>query len=84
MLHKLFLEHPEAVGETYRVHQRQAFSFGSAMLLGAIACFMHGLVPAWFRCTASTTIARLHERMRTRGTTPASPVVPHAIEARTA
>lgn len=81
MLRKLFLEHPETVGESYRQHQRQAFSFGSAMLLGAIACFLHGLVPAVFRCTASTTIARLHERMRTRGATPASPAVPRAIEA---
>ena len=84
MLHKLFLEHPQTVGETYREHQRQAFSFGSAMLLGAIACFLHGLVPAMFRCTASTTIARLHERMRTRGAKPASLAVPHAIEVRSA
>lgn len=79
MLHKLFLEHPQDVGETYREHQRQAFAFGSAMLLGAIACFMHGLVPAVFRCTASSTITRLHERMRTRGAKPAIPAVPQAI-----
>ena len=82
MLHKLFLEHPDSVGESYREHQRQAFSFGMQMLLGAIACFMHGLVPAWFRCTGSTTIARLHERMKNRGVHTPAPAVSGAIEAR--
>ena len=82
MLHKLFLEHPESVGESYREHQRQAFSFGTQMLFGAIACFLHGLVPAWCRCTASSTIARLHDRMKNRVPRSATPTVPHAIEAR--
>ncbi len=66
MLQALFVEHPRSVGETYFEHQRQAFSFGGAMLLAALACFVHGLVPAWFRCTGSQTITRLHERMRAR------------------
>jgi hypothetical protein len=82
MLHKLFLEHPETVGETYREHQRQAFSFATEMMLGSIACFLHGLVPAWFRCTGSQTIARLHERMKNRGSHPAATPLPQAIEAR--
>ena len=63
MLHRLFLEHPQSVGETYLEHQRQAFGFAGAMFLGALACFLHGLIPSLFSHTGSTAISRLHERM---------------------
>lgn len=63
MLSKLFLEHPRSVGETYLVHQRQAFGFGVAMILGGVACLLHGLVPAMFLRTGSSTVARLHHKM---------------------
>jgi hypothetical protein len=63
MLHRLFLEHPESVGETYLEHQRQAFGFAGTMFLGAFACFVHALVPSLFSHTGSRAISRLHERM---------------------
>jgi len=63
VLHRLFLEHPQSVGETYLEHQRQAFGFAGAMFLGALACLVHGLVPALFTRTGSGAVARLHERM---------------------
>jgi hypothetical protein len=62
-LRHLFTEHPEAVGETYFEHQRCAFAFGATMLAAGAACLLHGLVPALFRTTGSSTVKRLHERM---------------------
>jgi len=66
MLQRLFVEHPKSVGETYLEHQRQAFSFGTAMFFGGLACFVHGLVPGWCRSTGSQTIERLNERLQVR------------------
>jgi hypothetical protein len=63
VLHRLFLEHPQSVGETYLEHQRQAFGFAGTMILGALACLVHGLVPSLFTRTGSSTVLRLHERM---------------------
>jgi hypothetical protein len=63
VLQRLFLEHPQSVGETYLEHQRQAFGFAGTMLLGALACFVHGLVPSLFTRTGTQTVLRLHERL---------------------
>ena len=63
VLQRLFLEHPRSVGETYLEHQRQAFGFAGTMFLGALACFVHGLVPSLFTRTGSMAVLRLHERL---------------------
>ena len=69
----LFTDHPASVGETYGEHLQVAGSFGLRMILGGIACLLHGLLPFLFTRTGSNTIARLHERMvisRRRGAAP--------------
>ncbi len=63
MLRKLFTEHPNSVEETYAEHLGMAFSFAGRMFLGAIACFIHGLLPFLFVKTGSATIDELHDRM---------------------
>ncbi|WP_404713158.1 DUF6356 family protein [Sphingomonas sp. MMS24-J13] len=63
MIRRIFLDHPASVDETYREHMRVAAGFGTAMLLGAIACFTHALVPALFKRTGSTTVKRLHAKL---------------------
>jgi len=63
MLKRMFLDHPTALGETYFEHQKYALSFAAAMFCGAVACFLHGLIPAAFTTTGSRTVVRLHERM---------------------
>ena len=63
MIRRLFLDHPASVGESYGQHLRVAGSFGIAMLVGAIACFAHALVPAIFTRTGSSTVKRLHARL---------------------
>lgn len=63
MFNRLFLDHPRSVGESYFEHQRHAMAFGARMLVGAIACFLHGIVPAAFTQTGSRTVTRLYDRM---------------------
>jgi hypothetical protein len=59
----LFTDHPASVGETYGEHLAVAGGFGLRMILGGIACLLHGLLPFLFTRTGSNTIALLHERM---------------------
>jgi len=69
----LFTDHPASVGETYGEHLQAAGGFGLRMILGGMACLLHGLLPFLFIRTGSSTIALLHERMvisRRRGAVP--------------
>ena len=70
MFNWLFLDHPRSVGESYFGHQRQAMAFGARMFAGAIACFLHGIVPAAFTQTGSRTVSRLYDRMVVNRSTP--------------
>jgi uncharacterized protein DUF6356 len=68
-----FTEHPASVGETYTEHMASAWSFSARMAVGALACFMHGLLPFLFTRTGSGIIAELNSRMilnRTRQRVP--------------
>jgi len=58
-----FTEHPASVGETYSQHFVSAWGFAGRMLLGGVACGIHGLLPFLFKTTGSSTIAHLHDRM---------------------
>lgn len=70
-LQKLFTEHPASVGETYGEHLVMATRFGTRMILGGLACLLHGIFPFLFVKTGSAQIATLHERMvRNRRTKP--------------
>ncbi|MEP7246966.1 MAG: DUF6356 family protein [Gammaproteobacteria bacterium] len=62
-LRRLFTEHPESVGETYLQHLCAASWFAARMFTGAIACFLHALLPFTFRRTGSECISELHEKM---------------------
>lgn len=62
---QLFTEHPESVGETYVEHLGMAGGFGIRMILGGLACLVHGLLPFLFTKTGSRIIAGLHDRMVT-------------------
>ena len=62
-MHRLFTEHPASVGETYFQHLCSAWYFAANMLLGALACLLHGLLPFLFEKTGSGRIAHLHDRM---------------------
>jgi hypothetical protein len=63
MLRRLFLDHPQAVGESYAEHLVTAGRFGLAMIAGGGACVIHAIVPAVFKTTGSSTVAELHRQM---------------------
>lgn len=63
MLRRLFLDHPDSVGETYAEHLLAAGRFGLAMVVGGAACMIHAVVPAAFASTGSDTVIALHRRM---------------------
>ena len=60
-----FTAHPATVSETYLEHLRFAATTGFWMVLGGLACILHGLFP--FLCTTvgSRTIRRLYDRLST-------------------
>ncbi len=63
MIFKFFTSHPQSVGESYWQHFGFATSTGGAMILGGLACMVHGLFPFLCTRTGSKTIARLYGRM---------------------
>ena len=63
MIERVFLEHPHSVDEGYFEHMGMAFGFGGRMIACGFACFVHGLVPALFKQTASSEVAELYECM---------------------
>lgn len=56
--------HPAAVGETYWQHLRFASAFGRDMVIGGLACFVHGLLPFLFMTKGSRTVLELTARMQ--------------------
>jgi len=58
-----FTDHPSSVNETYLQHMGMSFGFGSRMLLGGLACLVHGLFPWLCTTRGSDTIRGLHHRM---------------------
>jgi len=63
VFNRLFLQHPQSVGESYLEHQRHALGFAFSLFFAALACFVHALVPALFVRTGSEAVTRLHDRM---------------------
>jgi len=65
MLRKLFVSHPQSIGETYLEHFGVALSFGSRMVVAGLACMLHGVLPFLFVTTGSSTVRHLHDKMIT-------------------
>jgi hypothetical protein len=63
-----FTEHPHAVGESYTEHFSVATGFGLSMIVGGLACLVHGVLPFMCTTTGSRTIRTLHDRMVTNRT----------------
>ena len=63
----LFTRHPHTVDETYGEHMGVAWSFAFPMLLGGLACFIHGIFPFLFETTGSRCVKLLYTRIANRG-----------------
>lgn len=63
MFRRLFLDHPDSVGESYAQHFGVASRFGLTMIAGGLGACLHAVVPALCKTTGSRTIAALHAEM---------------------
>ena len=66
MFDRFFLAHPRALGQSYLQHQGAAWQIAGSLLGAGLAAVIHGALPFLFETTASSTVARLHERMAAR------------------
>ncbi|GEO43458.1 type 1 capsular polysaccharide biosynthesis protein J [Skermanella aerolata] len=64
---RLMTEHPSSVGESYLEHLVFATSFGASMIVGGLACCVHGVLPFLCTSTGSRTVLALHGCIRSRG-----------------
>jgi hypothetical protein len=55
-----FNDHPASVGESYTGHLRFAFRFGGSMVIGGLACMVHGLLPFCLTTSGSRRVRALH------------------------
>jgi hypothetical protein len=63
MLRRLFIEHPQSVGESYAEHRAVAFSFAVQLMGAGLACAIHAVVPGLFVSTGSRAITKLSQRL---------------------
>lgn len=66
-MRRLFLDHPESVGESYLEHARFALGFAVWLLAAGLAALVHAVLPFAFEKTAGNIIHRLHARIENRG-----------------
>jgi len=72
-MHRLFREHPQALGMSWWSHAVGAVRIGTDMTRAGAACFIHAIVPGWFTQTAGRTVERLHSHMIARKAGAANP-----------
>jgi len=58
-------KHLREVNEGYLEHMGNALRFSARMLIGSVACALHGFFPFLFERTGSGQIKLLHEQMVT-------------------
>ena len=63
---RLFVAHPRSVNENYFAHAGVAFRFSLLLFRAALAAMVHGVIPALFETSASSTIKKLHREMSER------------------
>ncbi len=57
---RFLTDHPASVGETYFEHLCFAFRFGGTMVVGGLACLVHGVLPFCCLTSGSSRVRRLH------------------------
>jgi len=62
---RLFTDHPASVGENYLEHLLAAMCFSLELLIAALVCLVHALLPFLFVKTGSRRITSLYEKMVT-------------------
>lgn len=70
IIDRLFLSHPRSAGQGYLQHLRFAWRFGAGLASGALAAFVHGLLPFVLKSHAGDRVRELHARLEERGGAP--------------
>ena len=65
-LARIFIAHPQSVGETYFEHFRFACWFAVCLLMASAAALVHAVIPCLFEKTASRMIANMRSRITSR------------------
>ncbi len=63
---RIFLQHPERVGESYFEHMVFALTFSARLFKASAAAFTHAFVPALCETTASQAIMDMHAEIAAR------------------
>jgi hypothetical protein len=66
IVRRYFLDHPTRVGESYTRHMIIAARFGWRMTQGALACFVHALIPGLCTHTGSRIARSLSQDLDRR------------------
>ena len=61
--HRLFVQHPREVEESYFEHMAASSRFGFRLLKLASCAFMHALIPGVHKATVSKSICGMAEEM---------------------
>lgn len=61
-----FVEHPNAVGETYTQHMGMAAWFGVRLIVAGLACLVHAVFPFLCVTTGSAHVRTLYAQMTRR------------------
>jgi hypothetical protein len=66
IVQRIFLAHPERVGEGYFEHMVFALKFSGRLFKASAAAFLHAFVPALYETTASQAIIDMHSEIMAR------------------
>lgn len=81
MIRRLFLAHPESVGEGYFEHMRVASRFGLTMIAGGIKAVVHAIFPTLCETSGSETVRILHNSIvEKRGAKRDATIEMHSVE----
>jgi Family of unknown function (DUF6356) len=69
LFNHLFLDHPQEVGESYGQHAAAASRYGWRLLKASACAYLHALVPALHKTTASDTVRGMAAELNGRALT---------------
>ena len=67
MITRWMTAHPASVGESYVSHLGFALRFGATMVLGGLACMVHGVLPFCLTTSGSRRVRALHGMLHETG-----------------
>jgi Family of unknown function (DUF6356) len=81
MIHRLFIAHPQSVGEGYFEHMQVAGRFGLTMIAGGIKALIHAVFPTLCETSGSETVRVLHNSIvEKRGAKRDATMEMHSVE----